>query len=177
MSPADIFSVDQPGDGTTIREDAIAGRKAYVMEFSEDTALDDPTDDGSVQTSQYASETPAVPGFALPPFDVSFRSSMWIDSEYFLLLRNEFSMAVKALGDNSLGLPPIEATMETLFTDIEINGEIPDDLFRFTPPQGAAEVDHIDLGFESGLIYLPDEEDEEEWLPPGEEALPLVPIP
>jgi thiol-disulfide isomerase/thioredoxin len=61
---------------------------------------------------------------------------MWIDKEHNLLLQNSFGARINA---PALGVVPIEMLVSTLTTSLQIEPELPDSLFVFTPPEDSKE--------------------------------------
>jgi thiol-disulfide isomerase/thioredoxin len=60
---------------------------------------------------------------------------MWIDKERHLLLQNSFGARINA---PALGVP-VEMLVSTLTTSLQIEPELPDSLFVFTPPEDSKE--------------------------------------
>jgi len=159
MDLDDLFDVNQ-SDGAALREDTLIGRRVYVLESADTETFtwEVPTPAEGMPTD----EAVLPPGFTFPPMEMAFRMSMWLDSEYFLLLRMEFSTTMRPTDRTTPVMPTIDVTSETRFTEIELSGDLSDNLFKVALPRDAAQVDQIDLGFESGTYFLGGEDEDEE---------------
>jgi len=76
-----------------------------------------------------------IPSFATGGTIQDAVQIMWIDKERNLLLQNSFGARINA---PALGVP-IEMLVSTLTTSIQIEPELPDSLFVFTPPEDSKE--------------------------------------
>jgi outer membrane lipoprotein-sorting protein len=63
--------------------------------------------------------------------------TLWVDRARFLVLRDDSATKMTLPNTNT----PTQSKQTITFNKIKIDEPIPDDLFEFTPPEGATELD------------------------------------
>jgi outer membrane lipoprotein-sorting protein len=160
-------------DGTDfhlVGEDEIAGRPAYLLESTHEWSEAISALDVLATAVPMITPAPTVSQGDVPRLEFSMQSRfrLSLDRKYFfpLALSVDSTIEFSVAGKTESG----RARTDARFTDIPLNPALSADLFAFTPPPGARQVESIELDafLNLGLFEEDDEEEEAEPTPqPG----------